>query len=432
MADDQEGRLRRLRRLSAQQRLVLSLRCQKRSLKEIAAELVIEERTVKYHMARIYAHLELDTLPPRVRPIELGVYCPLLSQLDKASPPARISPPEPEPVEQPRPGALRAVEEDELVLLSSPRPDIVIYPGRIPEPALPPQPRISRGMAITLLSGVVIIAALTGALIMSLLLRPAPPEPAVVSVVVTATPPPQPTAQLVVQVQPTAIPTAAPAPPTAPPVPPTAAPKPTIAPTSAPTNTVPAPTATRAPPTSTPQPPTPTPRPQPGDVIYEANWSNGLSGWIGSADWKVSNGMLLNDGTRRDSRIQAPLPIEVGDYSVEAEIQQPSGRAGWFLLFLRGNGDGGYTMGVDRDGYKMMWVGDRILTGSNQLAQKAFDPGTGWHTYRLEAKGNRLRVLVDGGVFLQATDNKYLSGGEVGLFADTAPLVVRKFRVVAE
>jgi hypothetical protein len=167
-------------------------------------------------------------------------------------------------------------------------------------------------------------------------------------------------------------------------------------------------------------------------VLYQANWSAGLSGWVGSTDWKVSNGMLLNDGARRDSRIEAPFRVPLDDYAVEVELQQPPGSAGWLLVFARGGGgDSGYSLGVDRDQYRMVWLGDRVVVGANPLGQKAFDPGTVWRTYRLEAQGNRLRALIDGGVMLEATDNKHLSGGIVGLVADTAQVMVRSFKVVA-
>jgi hypothetical protein len=302
---DDEVRLRRLRRLSPRQREVLALRCQMRSQEEIAEALVVTVSNVKYHMGKIYEHLELDALPPKVRPIELGLYCPLLQQLanEPKSPRASERQPEPEPeveaAEQPSQRALVAVDEDERALVSTVRPDVVIYQGRVPEPPIATPPRVSRSLAIVLIAGVVVIAALVGALAMVLTIDRTPPAPTIVSVVVTATPdpsarqaaptPPAPSTAAATTVAP---PSATTAPPTATVVPPT-------------TTSVP-PSATPAPPTLTPQPPTPTPRPAPGTVLYQANWSAGLSGWVGSTDWKVSNGMLLNDGARRDSRIETP------------------------------------------------------------------------------------------------------------------------------
>ena len=80
---DDELRLRRLRRLTPRQREALTLRCQMRSQDEIAEALVVTVSNVKYLMARIYEHLELDVVPAGVRSIELGLYCPLLKQLEE-------------------------------------------------------------------------------------------------------------------------------------------------------------------------------------------------------------------------------------------------------------------------------------------------------------------------------------------------------------
>src|SRR4051794_28288978 len=125
---DDQVRLRRLRRLSKRQRGALTLRCQKRSLDENAAELVVSLSNVKYLMGKVYEHLELDQVPTPVRPMELALYCPLLSQLDAELPAPRQPDPEPEPEgEQPQPGILAAILEDERSLLASPRPDVVIY-----------------------------------------------------------------------------------------------------------------------------------------------------------------------------------------------------------------------------------------------------------------------------------------------------------------
>src|SRR5215217_6561066 len=124
---DDGVRLRRLRRLSPRQREVLALRCQMRSQEEIAEALVVTVSNVKYHMGKIYEHLELDVLPPKVRPIELGLYCPLLQQL-AAEPGSSREPqrqPEPEPIEPPSQRALVAVDEDERTLVSTVRPDVV-------------------------------------------------------------------------------------------------------------------------------------------------------------------------------------------------------------------------------------------------------------------------------------------------------------------
>src|SRR5947207_13662836 len=69
------------------------------------------------------------------------------------------------------------------------------------------------------------------------------------------------------------------------------------------------PTATPEPPTPTPtlEPtptPTATPTPQeilPPNLLYKADWSQGLSDWSKTADWKIdTGGMLISDGSYSD------------------------------------------------------------------------------------------------------------------------------------
>src|SRR5207249_1859120 len=63
-----------------------------------------------------------------------------------------------------------------------------------------------------------------------------------------------------------------------------------------------------------------------GTVLYQADWSQGLDGWPGTAGWKQFRGLLINDGSEsnRDRWVKAPyVPGTAGidDYAVEAEIQ---------------------------------------------------------------------------------------------------------------
>jgi len=67
------------------------------------------------------------------------------------------------------------------------------------------------------------------------------------------------------------------------------------------------------------------------------------------------------------------------------------------------------------------------------LAEKAFDPGDDWHTYRFELRGDELRLLVDGGDVVSGTLDAPIdpaSGdGQAGLWAQGAQLEVRRVSV---
>jgi hypothetical protein len=225
----------------------------------------------------------------------------------------------------------------------------------------------------------------------------------------------------------------APAPPTspgppgiqlaAPPPPPTPTPLPTLAP-------------------ATPLPfSLPPPLPGIAPVFYQSDWFMGLAGWSGGADWRVLGGMLVNDGTRKDSYLVAPFPAPANDYAVEAEIQWL--RGGKFGLFLRRSEGNGYRLMLGQTAELKVDItntagggqgggsGGGSASSSTNLATRQFDPGQNWHLYRFEARGNYLRVIVDGVVFMESADNRFLTGRQVGLIAHEAQINVRAFRITA-
>ncbi len=192
-----------------------------------------------------------------------------------------------------------------------------------------------------------------------------------------------------------------------------------------------------------PQPATSQPKPKsgppaPGTILYQADTSGGLDKWTGTTDWKHLNGMLINDGSVTQAS-WAPIPYQVqgtNDYAVEAEIQVVKVDSGnLFGISLRHTDAGDYnghvlfhccgekpTAGLDYVNYK---------NGANTLGQQAYDPGTDWHTYRLEAKGNQLRFLIDGSPIISTTDNRFLTGQIAGLWGDSSQFNVRRVAIIA-
>jgi len=196
-------------------------------------------------------------------------------------------------------------------------------------------------------------------------------------------------------------------------------------------SSVPSPTATLS---SSPTPTlTPTPLPSPGTLLYQADWSKGLNGWKGSSDWKVADGVLLNDGTNSSIELEptiiAPYQVRVPDYAVEANIQVLRGNLCFDAATIRGSSteDGWH-------GYKATICDGQaeIKVDGDVIAQMDFDPGQNYHTYHFEAKGNLISLLIDGNKFvLKTNDNKYLSGGEVGLKSLNTELDISSFKIIA-
>jgi DNA-binding CsgD family transcriptional regulator len=155
---DLEQRMAALRRLSTRERQVLALRATGTSIPEIAAALVIEPRTVKFHLGNIYTKLSLEHLTQGERQLELARYQSILVGLAGADGSAA---PEPEGVvAEPGGGALLVVLEDEdLVAPSVSRrrsaPQAVSRPDRpddsrtgatpLPGPAVPPSAGTATG-----------------------------------------------------------------------------------------------------------------------------------------------------------------------------------------------------------------------------------------------------------------------------------------------
>jgi hypothetical protein len=181
------------------------------------------------------------------------------------------------------------------------------------------------------------------------------------------------------------------------------------------------------------------------NVLYTADWSNGLSGWTGGgSQWSANNGMLSSDGTGccggPESIITAPYQLNgIANYIVEAQVQ--------FLGFDQVCN--GYSFGVDA----RMIPGTNGYEGGTNLAHGACDPsqadaslhvdnytllaitpfvpGTSWHTYDLEVNGNQLTLLIDGNEMLQATNDVHTTGGLAGIEDFNVQMNVSSFKIIA-
>ncbi len=192
----------------------------------------------------------------------------------------------------------------------------------------------------------------------------------------------------------------------------------------------PAPTATTMP----AQTPSAAPSAAAQSQSYEADWSGGLSGWTGGAEWKAVAGMLVSDGTGNgDDTVLAPYQPHGPDYAIEAQIhllRKPVSLATcYFGIVGRGSGSGGgYYVGPHNNGGSYALVVARMSGGYPQVASQNDDPGVDFHLYRVEFKGNQITVKIDGNPVLQAPDNQYLDPGKIGLFSYGCPIEIRTFR----
>ncbi|WP_203994825.1 hypothetical protein [Virgisporangium aurantiacum] len=166
-------------------------------------------------------------------------------------------------------------------------------------------------------------------------------------------------------------------------------------------------------------------------VLYAADWSSGLGGWVGHPSWKVLRGVLVNDGTSGSLKpLLAPYDTEqLADYAIEAKIRVVRGGGCCRVFGLaarRGTGGGGYAGVVRWDGATLISENDDNILEYGE----PFAPESEWHTYRLEVDGNVVTFLVDGAKLKTVTDNRHLTGGLTGLISAEYQLEVATYRVL--
>jgi hypothetical protein len=206
------------------------------------------------------------------------------------------------------------------------------------------------------------------------------------------------------------------------------------------------PASTPRPTATTPVQPTATSLPA-GTVLYQADWSHGLSQWQASGGWQVSQGQL-EVAANNLSEITIPYRPTVANYAIEVRLEIVSliqGEGGYWVIFgQRQPGKDGFQTGAL--GIK---GSEERMSGSHGQAQVIFDPltamgpgvgqpvdydpGFKWHTYRVEVLENSVR-LRDNGVSLaygSSVDSDYITNGPLGLECDRVVLRIASIRVLA-
>ena len=106
-----------------------------------------------------------------------------------------------------------------------------------------------------------------------------------------------------------------------------------------------------------------------GAVLYAADWSSGMGGWVGDPAWKTLRGVLLNDGTGGGDAILAPYDTgSLADYAIEAKIRvtRPGGYSNGFGLDARRTNDrAGYDGRVRWNGLTGTVTDNRHLTAGS-------------------------------------------------------------------
>lgn len=222
---------------------------------------------------------------------------------------------------------------------------------------------------------------------------------------------------------------------------PTAEPASPPAPTAVPTITA-VPISTAVPTSAAPPPATPTPEPD-----FEAADAASFAPLV-AGRWTVANNRLVNDSPQALSEpwLQLPYQTETGDFAIEAEIRVDGlapGVCNQTFGVIAGSQASGlywgggviYPCGLSDSTVRLTDVSNWTdgYDQDREFAREEFAPGQEWHQYRLEVRGNELRLLIDGDEVLTGTEAALrggLTNGQAGLWTQGVRLSVRRVIIV--
>src|SRR5260370_23536387 len=174
-------------------------------------------------------------------------------------------------------------------------------------------------------------------------------------------------------------------------------------------------------------------------VVCQSSSTDNWGGWPLRGGWKQLNGVLLNDGTNGGyngkSTLVAPASCQpkTMDYAVEANIQvvQFTGNYSGFGINMReiqsSSNEQAYSAYIDPTSAGGAGIS---VVGGDVLKNASFNPGTNFHVYRAEVRGDTINFLIDGAAVLSGVDNRYISTGEVGLWCSNTQIELSSFKVL--
>lgn len=191
--------------------------------------------------------------------------------------------------------------------------------------------------------------------------------------------------------------------------------------------------------------PTPTPLPA-GTVLYQADWSHGLAGWSGAHGWKVVQGQLESD-KGGSATFTIPYQLTVSDYAIEFRLEVvrslPPYSGDYEVVAPKLTDKDGYHAGI----FNLKAPGPRpfgdhpqsqvYLDPSGPVSQASgmpqdYEPGSGWHTYHVEVRGNEVSLLDDGTQIGSASSQRTatLSNGPIEFDSTLVILRVSDLRIL--
>ncbi len=163
-----------------------------------------------------------------------------------------------------------------------------------------------------------------------------------------------------------------------------------------------------------------------------------MEGWSGDPGWQALNGEMLHDGSNNNvlTPLLAPIILSTSDYAVEADVvpgrwEECFCNRGIFLVARYDKSKGVYYFG-QMDSAREMGIFENSGGPPNDISSIPSSVKAGsLLTLRAEVKGNSLKLIVDGRLLIDTTDNRVLTAGRVGIACSENQGTVRRFEVSA-
>lgn len=184
-----------------------------------------------------------------------------------------------------------------------------------------------------------------------------------------------------------------------------------------------------------------------GTVLYQSDWSHGLTGWGGSPGWKIVSGMPQSDLSQNNA-LTLPDKLTISNYAIEFRFQIVSvpQSGGFFIVKANRTQDkNGYTAGIFRllgpaphsefaNPEILVYLDPQDAMDSSVSDRPSdYEPLDLWHTFRVEVQGPEANFLADGFSKGRATSiqTKQLSNGPLQLISSMAVVRVSSIRIIA-
>jgi hypothetical protein len=184
-------------------------------------------------------------------------------------------------------------------------------------------------------------------------------------------------------------------------------------------------------------------------VLFKTTWVSAQRGWTPAGGaWKQSGGHLAYRGDAA-AVLVAPYRVTRKNYAVEAAIRLVTwtnagiSENNGFGILLRAKsavdpqvdtagllaGVGKGFMGCDGSYSQAVVATADVDLQSLKPKNDRFHPGSGWHRYRVQVRGNAIALVIDGHLYTSVTTARSASATRIGLFSLQSRIEVKNFTV---